>query len=132
MTWHTTEDELVRQHVDDVCRVQLPADPDCQAFPGELVEQVEHAELSPVMGPGLDEVVRPDMVRALGPQTDARPVVEPEPFLLRLLRRHLQLRRGNAPLGPFLILLSPAAVDACADPSTRFTFTVQPHSKAER
>ena len=61
-----------------------------QAFPGELIDQVEHAELSPVMGPALDEVVRPDMVGPLWPHTDALPVVEPKPSFLRLLLRDLQ------------------------------------------
>ena len=38
----------------------------------------------------LDKVVRPDVVRPLGPQTDARSVVEPEPPSLRLFGRNLQ------------------------------------------
>ena len=44
------------------------------------------------------------MVRTLGPQTDARPVVEPEPALLRLLLRDFQL----LPL-PLAIVLGPMA-----------------------
>lgn len=47
------------------------------------------------MGPALGEVGGPDMasalrVSALWPQTDARPVAEPEPTLLRLLLRDLE------------------------------------------
>ena len=37
-----------------------------------------------------DEVVRPDMVRILRPQTNAGPVVVPEPLALRLLDGNLQ------------------------------------------
>ena len=52
------------------------------------------------MGPGLDEVVGPDVVLPLWPQTDARPVVEPEPCFLRLLLRDLQPLPSPDPLDP--------------------------------
>lgn len=48
MAGYTTQDEQVRQGVDDVGRVELAIDADRQAFPGELVDDVEHAEL-PIM-----------------------------------------------------------------------------------
>jgi hypothetical protein len=41
------------------------------AFARELIDHVEHAILSPVVGPILDEVIGPDVVRVLRPQTDA-------------------------------------------------------------
>ena len=90
MTWHTSQNEEIGQDVDHGGRVELPVDPDCQAFSGELVDDVEHAELPPVMGPALDEVVGPDMVWPLWSQTDARPVAEPKPTFLRLLLRDFQ------------------------------------------
>ena len=101
-TWpgHAAQDEQVRQDVDDVGRVQLAVDPDRQALAGELVDDVEHAELPPVVGPVLDEVVGPDVVRVLRPQTDARSVVQPEPALLRLPGRHLQPLPPPDPLDP--------------------------------
>ena len=40
---------------------------------GELVDDVEHAELPSVMSALLEEVVGPDVVGALGPQPDADP-----------------------------------------------------------
>src|SRR3712207_2203921 len=42
------QDEQVREQVDDVDRVQLPAHPDRQALAGELVDDVEQAVLAPV------------------------------------------------------------------------------------
>jgi hypothetical protein len=59
-TWpgDATQDEELRQDVDDVRRLPLPVDPDRQALPGELVDDVEHAELPAVVGAILDEVVR--------------------------------------------------------------------------
>src|SRR5690606_38573983 len=42
------------------------------------------------MGPALDEVVGPDVVRALRPQTDTGSVIEPEPALLWLFLWDLQ------------------------------------------
>ena len=68
--------------------------------PDTLVDQVEHAELPSVMGPALDEVVRPDVVLPLRPQTDARPVVQPKPSFLRLLLRDLQPLPPPDPLDP--------------------------------
>ena len=42
-----------------------------------IVEHDEHAEGATVLCPILDEVIGPDVVRPLGSQTDARPIVEP-------------------------------------------------------
>src|SRR5690606_16008461 len=72
---HAAQDEQVRQGVDDVGRVELAIDADRKAFPGELVDDVEHAESPAIVGPTLDEVIGPDMVRVLGPQPDARSVI---------------------------------------------------------
>lgn len=90
MVGHAAQDELVRQDIDDVARSELSINPGGQAFPGELVDQIEHAELPLVVGPALDEVVGRDMVRPLWPQTDAGPIVEPEPTSPGLLLRNLQ------------------------------------------
>ena len=67
MGGHAAQDEQVGQGVDDAGRVQLSIDPDRQAFPGELVDDVQHAELAPIVGSALDEVVGPDMVAMLRP-----------------------------------------------------------------
>jgi len=87
---YAAQDEQVGQNVDDARGIELAIDPDRQAFAGELVEDVEHAEFASIMGAILDEVVGPDMVRIFRPQTDAGPVVQPEPTLLRLLLRDFQ------------------------------------------
>jgi len=60
------------------------------------------------MGPALDGGAGPDVVRPLRPQTEARPVVQPEPALPGLLSGNLQLRGEKAPPEPFVILLSPS------------------------
>ncbi len=44
---------------------------------GELVEDVEHTDLAPVVGAVLDEVVGPDVIAVLGPEPDAGAVVQP-------------------------------------------------------
>lgn len=87
---HSAQDEEIRQHVDDVGGLQLPVDPDGEALPGELVDQIEHTELTAVMGSTLDEVVGPHVVRPLWTKPDAGPVVQPEPPALGLLGWHLQ------------------------------------------
>ena len=56
------------------------------------------------MCPVLDEVVGPDVVRALRPEPNARPVVQPEPPLLSLLLWDLQPFTS-----PLAIVLGPMA-----------------------
>jgi hypothetical protein len=53
---------------------------------GELVGDVEHAVLPAIMSAVLDEVVGPDVVGMLRPQTNAGAICEPEaaPFGLLL------------------------------------------------
>lgn len=65
------EDEEIRQRLDDVGGFELPIDPDRYAFPGELIHDAQHAELSTGVGGILDEVVGPDMVWIFRPKPDA-------------------------------------------------------------
>jgi hypothetical protein len=103
MAWNTPQDEQVREHVDDIDGLELPIHPDDQAFPCELVNDVEHAEFAAIMGAVLDKVVTPDMVGILRPQPDARSVIEPEPSSLRLLLRYFQPLLPPDPLHPFAV-----------------------------
>ena len=48
-------------------------------------------------GLAFDEVVGPDVVRTLWPETDAGPVLQPEPVPLWLRLWNLQLRQANRP-----------------------------------
>ncbi len=98
-----THDEQVRQHVDDVSGFQPARDPDRQAFTGELVHHVQHAELATVPGAVLHKVISPDVVRPLWPQPHARAVVQPQPPALRLPRRYLQPFRSPDPLHPLVV-----------------------------
>jgi hypothetical protein len=63
---YTAQDEQVREHIDDVDRLKPAGHPAGQALAGELVDDVEQAELALVMGALLDKIVRPDVVGALG------------------------------------------------------------------
>ncbi len=85
MTWHALHDEEVGQQVDHVRAVELAGDPDGQALAGVFVDHIQHPDLPPIVGSGLDEVVRPDVVGPLRTQPDARSVVEPEASPLWLL-----------------------------------------------
>ncbi len=103
MARNTAQDEQVREHVDHIDGFQLPVHPNGQALARELVDDVEHAELAPVMGAILNKVIRPDMIRILGPQADAGSVVEPEPSFLRLPLRHFEPLPSPDPLDPLLV-----------------------------
>lgn len=100
---HATQDEQVREHVDDIDRPQLSVDADRQAFMRELVDDVEHAILSPVMGAVLDKVVGPDMVGPLGAKADAGSVREPEPTSFGLSGWNLQPLASPDPLDPLVV-----------------------------
>ena len=65
VTRDATQDEQVGQHVDHVDSLELAVDTDRQAFVGELVEDIEHAEPAAVMGAILDEVIGPHMIGML-------------------------------------------------------------------
>jgi hypothetical protein len=60
------QDEQVRQHVDDIARLQPSGDPNGQALMGELVDDGEQAQLASVMNTLLEKVVGPELVGALG------------------------------------------------------------------
>src|SRR5687768_14733272 len=90
MARHAAQDEQVRQDVDDVARIELAIDAERQALPGELVDDVEHAEPPAIVCPALDEVLGPDMVGMLRPKPGARSVIQPETAFLRLLLGNLQ------------------------------------------
>ena len=100
---HAAQDEQVGKRVDHVDGFQLPSDPDRQAFPGELVDDVEHSEAPSVVGAVLNEVVGPDMVGMFRAKPDAGVLVAPEPPALGLLVRNLQPLASPDPLDPLTV-----------------------------
>jgi hypothetical protein len=70
---------------------------------GELVDDVQHPVLPPVMGPILDKVVGPDVIAVLWPQPDARSVIEPQPPAFRLPPWNLQPLAPPDPFDPLTI-----------------------------
>jgi len=93
----------VRQDVDHVDGLQLPIDVDHQAFMGELVDDVQHPVLPPVMGPILDKVVGPDVIAIFRPQPDARSVMQPQTTAFGLLLGNLQPLAPPEALNPLVI-----------------------------
>ena len=100
---NATHDEEVRQNVDHINRLKLAGDTDCQAFVGELVEHVEHSILASIVGAVLDEVVGPDVIAVLRPQSDARSVRQPKPAPLGLLKGDLQPLASPDALDPLVV-----------------------------
>src|SRR5204863_8175239 len=74
-----------------------------QALVGELVDNVEHAELTSIMGALLDEVIGPDVVAALGSQPDAGSVIQPQACALGLPGGDLQPLASPDPLDPLVV-----------------------------
>jgi len=97
------QDEQVREPIDDIDRCEPAGYPNGQALVGELVDDVEQAELASIMRALLDKVVGPDMVAALGSQTDARSVIEPQASALRLPGGDFQPLASPDPLDPLVV-----------------------------
>ena len=70
---------------------------------GELVDDVEHADLAAIVDAVLNQVIGPDVIAVLGPEPEAGAVVQPEPATLRLPGRHLQPLASPDPLHPLVI-----------------------------
>ena len=107
--------EQICHGIDDVSRIESAFDVDHERLLRELINDVERAKHAAIMGQILNEVMRCRHGCMFRPQPDAGSVVQPEPALFRLFLWDFECRRGNAPPGPFLILLHPAARSArCA------------------
>src|SRR5215207_11046297 len=76
---------------------------------GELVDDVEQAELAAIVGAVLDEVIRPHVIGVLWSQPEAGPVREPQPPALGLPGRHFEPLAAPDPLDP-LVVHEPARV----------------------
>ncbi len=72
-------------------------------FPAGFVDDGQDAELAPVVGTLLNEVVCPYMTRIFRSQPDARTVVQPQPPAFRLLLRNPQSFASPNPLYPFMV-----------------------------
>ena len=86
----SVRDEEIGQTVEHVIGSEPSRNDDRQTPARELIQHDQHAEGATVLRAVLDEVVRPDVVRPLGSQPHARPVVEPETAPFRLLHWYFQ------------------------------------------
>lgn len=117
MSWRSAQDEQVSEHVDDVNCLEPAADPDGQTFPGKLVDDVEHAELSAIVGSILNKVIGPNMVGVLGPQPDTGSVIEPEPPAFGLLLWNLEPLSTPDTLYPFVVHRPASSMQHRRDPT---------------
>ena len=74
--------------------------PDRQAFPPVLIQQAQQPQRSPLLRSGTHEVVAPNLVRSLRPESHTGAVVQPQPTPGLLFLRHFQ------PLAPADLLYS--------------------------
>ena len=65
ISWNTTQDEQVRESVDDLSRVELSFHSDRQTFPAVFIQDVERPKGSAVVCPVMHEVIRPDVIAIL-------------------------------------------------------------------
>ncbi len=89
-----------RQHI---FVAELAGDHQRQALAAGLVDDREDAELTPVVRPRLDKVIRPDMPRILRSQPNTRAIVQPQPTAFWLTLGHLQPFAPPDPLHPFVV-----------------------------
>src|SRR3546814_2607245 len=72
MSRRTAFDEQLGQRCQHVFVAELACDDQRQALAAGFVDDGKDAELAPVVGAFLDEVIGPDVPRILRPQPDAR------------------------------------------------------------
>jgi hypothetical protein len=77
-----------------VVRIEFARHHDGQTAPRELVDHGQHAKPPAVLSAVLHEVLGLHVVGPLGPETDARPVVEPQAATFRLLLGHFEALPG--------------------------------------
>jgi len=68
--WNTTQDEQVRESVDDLSRVELSFHTDRKALSAVFIQDVESSERPAIVGSVMHTVIRPDMVAILWTQPD--------------------------------------------------------------
>jgi metal transporter CNNM len=79
MAGNAAQNEEIREHVNNIHRPQSTTDSDSDAFTCEFVDHVEHPVLPPIVSAILDEVIGPDVIGTLRPQTDTGTIIEPQP-----------------------------------------------------
>lgn len=117
MTRHTADGHEIGQDCQDGLTVEPPSNLDRQALTGELVYDCKHTELPSIPCSILDEVVCPDMVRALGPQPNTRPVIQPEPTPLWLLLRNPKALPPPNPRNTLVVHIPPVSAKQRSDPA---------------
>ena len=107
MTGYAAQEEQIGQHIDHIHGLEPSLDADRNALVGELVDDVERAVVSPIVGSVLDKVIRQDMVRILRPQPDGGPVGKPRPGALGFFQGNFQPLAPSDPLD-LLVVDDPA------------------------
>ena len=110
-------DKQLAECLDNVDCLQLPRDADGQALTGELVDDAQHPERLSVVGAVSNEVIGPDMVGPLRPQTDARAVVEPQTTAFRLFAGDFQPLTSPDPLDTLLVHRPAGSTQQRRDPA---------------
>ena len=73
--WSQSRAAATGQELDHLLRADIPCHQDRQALSRVLIDQRKQSDGPPVMGPGCDEVIAPDVVRPLGPEANTATVV---------------------------------------------------------
>lgn len=103
--WRSPQDEEIRQSIHHIDGVELPVNTDSQSLPCELINDIQRAVNTPVVGPVMDEVIGPDMIGTLWPEADAGSIIQPQPSLLWLLLRYFKPLTPPYPFNPLMIYM---------------------------
>ena len=117
MRRNAPRDEQLAEGLDDVGRLELARDTDGQALAAELIDDAQHPECPAVVSAVRNEVIGPDMVRSLRPQTDARSVIKPESSAFRLFGRDFKPLTSPDPFNTLLVHRPPGAAQQRRNPA---------------
>ena len=121
MLGRSVDGEQIREAMQDIVRVQLAGDDDCQTLASELVDYSQHAEFAPILSAIFDKIIGPDMSGTLGSKADTGSVIQPEPPALWLSLWHFQPLAPPDAVNPFQVYLPALRAQKSAHPPIAVT-----------
>ena len=114
-------EKLLSEYFNHILSLELPSDPQHQAFPAVFIDQGQDPQRTAIVSSVSHKVIRPDMVFEEGPQPDAGSVIEPEPAAFRLFGRDFQPFLLPDPLNSLVIDMPAFTSQKLLNPSVSIT-----------
>jgi hypothetical protein len=109
--------EEIREAMEHIIGCELPVHYKSEALTREFVHHRQNFYRPFVMRSVRHEIISPDVVAVQWPETDTRPVIEPEPSALWLFLRNLQPLLAPDAFDSLMVDLPSVSVEQSSDPT---------------